>query len=68
MGSLDRERIHAALREMASDPFLGDVKYLRGQKDVLRRRVGDWRIFFRLAKEERHLLVSAVERRASTTY
>ena len=47
----DRKRIHAALREMATDPFRGDIKYLKGQKVMLRRRVGDWRIFFRLVPE-----------------
>jgi mRNA-degrading endonuclease RelE of RelBE toxin-antitoxin system len=64
----DRERIHAALVEMATDPFQGDVKYLKGRKDRLRRRVGDWRIFFRLVREQKHLVVSAIERRTSTTY
>ena len=68
IGPRDRERIHAALREMAADPFVGDVRYLRGQKDMLRRRVGDWRIFFRIVKEEKRLLVSAIEPRTSTTY
>jgi mRNA-degrading endonuclease RelE of RelBE toxin-antitoxin system len=64
----DRDRIHAALAEMGADPFRGDVKYLGGRKDTLRRRVGNWRIFFRLVQEQKHLLVSAIERRTSTTY
>ncbi|MGA9057095.1 MAG: type II toxin-antitoxin system RelE/ParE family toxin [Terriglobia bacterium] len=64
----DRERIHAALAGIAVDPFRGDIKYLKGQKDTLRRRVGDWRIFFRLVQQRKHVLVSAIERRTSTTY
>lgn len=64
----DRERIHNALRDMAANPFSGDIKHLKGYKDTLRRRVGDWRIFFRLVKEENRILVSAIERRSSTTY
>ena len=44
----DREGIHAALREMTIDPFRGDIKYLKGQKAMLRRRVGDWAILSRL--------------------
>jgi len=64
----DRERIHEALAEMAEDPFRGDIKYLKGQKETLRRRVGDWRIFFRLVQGRKHILVSAIERRTSTTY
>jgi mRNA-degrading endonuclease RelE of RelBE toxin-antitoxin system len=53
---------------MAADPFQGDIKYLKGQKVMLRRRVGDWRIFFRLVPEQKHLVVNAIERRTSTTY
>lgn len=53
---------------MASDPFKGDIKYLKSQKDRLRRRVGDWRIFFRLVPEQKLVLMSAIERRISTTY
>jgi mRNA-degrading endonuclease RelE of RelBE toxin-antitoxin system len=52
---------------MEMNPFLGDIKYLSGQ-DRLRRRVGDWRIFFRLDRTERILYVLAIERRISTTY
>ena len=64
----DLERIHAALREMATDPFKGDIKYLTGHQGTLRRRVGDWRIFFHLVSEERHVVITAIERRTSTTY
>jgi mRNA-degrading endonuclease RelE of RelBE toxin-antitoxin system len=64
----DRQRIHAALKEMATDPFRGDIKYLKGKKGRLRRRVGNWRIFFQLAPEQKHIVVSAIERRTSTTY
>ena len=63
----DRVRIRAALDEMESNPFQGDIKYLQGQ-DALRRRVGDWRIFFRLEPKQRTLYVTAIERRTSTTY
>jgi mRNA-degrading endonuclease RelE of RelBE toxin-antitoxin system len=64
----DRERIHAALKQMAADPFRGDIKYLKGEEGLLRRRVGDWRIFFRLIPEQRQILIPAIERRTSTTY
>ena len=64
----DRERLHTALKEMAANPFRGDIKYLKGQKGKLRRRVGDWRTFFHLEPEQKHLVVTAIERRTSTTY
>jgi len=64
----DRERIHAALKEMAADPLRGDIKYLKGQKGRLRRHVGDWRIFFHIVPERKHLVVTAIQRRTSITY
>lgn len=64
----DRERLRAALQEMAANPFHGDIKCLKAQKGKFRRRVGDWRIFFHLDPEQKHLVVTAIERRTSTTY
>lgn len=62
----DRERILAALAEMAQNPFEGDIKKLsRGE---YRRRVGSYRIFFDLLRDEKMVLVTSVERRTSTTY
>jgi mRNA interferase RelE/StbE len=65
--SPDQLRVRAAIEKMAADPFTGDVKYLKGQ-NRLRRRVGNWRIFFRLERDENILYIVAIERRTSTTY
>jgi mRNA-degrading endonuclease RelE of RelBE toxin-antitoxin system len=63
----DRARIRAALDELETHLFSGDIKYLKGDPR-LRRRVGSWRIFFRVERTERAIYVSAIERRSSTTY
>ena len=63
----DRVRIRAAIDEMEGDPFTGDIKFLKGQ-EKLRRRVGNWRIFFRIERAENILYIVAIERRTSTTY
>ena len=63
----DRARIRVAIDEMGVNPFSGDIKYLKGQ-NRLRRRVGSWRIFFRLERAENILYIVAIERRTSTTY
>jgi len=63
----DHKRIMAALAEMQQNPFDGDVRKLQGLPGF-RRRVGNWRIFFELHLEERRAVVTAVERRTSTTY
>ena len=38
-------RIASAIEAMATDPFAGDVKRMKGAP-YYRRRVGDWRIIF----------------------
>ena len=68
VASPDRERIEAILREMVADPFQGDLKLLKKQQKVFRRRIGAWRIFFFRVPNERRIVVSAIERRTSTTY
>jgi mRNA-degrading endonuclease RelE of RelBE toxin-antitoxin system len=62
------DRIQAVLREMLQEPFQGDIKLLRAPGRVFRRRVGSWRIFFYRIPNERIIVITAIERRSSTTY
>ena len=64
----DVDRIDDVLEEMCSDPYQGDVKFLRGSGGALRRRIGDWRILFELDKKTQLIVVIGVRRRASNTY
>lgn len=65
----DRTRILGALKELANDPFSGDIVHLKGRGALdFRRRVGSWRILFTLNHEARTVEVTAVLRRTSTTY
>ena len=66
--SSDRDRIRLAIDEMEEDPFLGDVRKLKGGGQGFRRRVGDWRIFFDIYPKQHRIVVTAIERRTSTTY
>ena len=63
----DRTRVLAALGEMQKNPFQGDIRKLQGLPGF-RRRVGDWRILFEIVAERRHVVVTAIMRRTSTTY
>ncbi len=63
----DRKRILAVLDEMQRNPFQGDIRKLQGLPGF-RRRVGSWRILFELVPECQHVVISAIERRTSTTY
>ncbi len=64
----DLEHISAAFAEMCSDPYSGDVKFLRGMGAVFRRRVGYWRILFELDSDKQLIIVLAFKRRGSKTY
>jgi mRNA-degrading endonuclease RelE of RelBE toxin-antitoxin system len=65
---LDRTRIMNAIEEMKDDPFRGDVRKLKGGLEGFRRRVGNWRIFFDIYPDDLQVVVTAIERRTSTTY
>jgi mRNA interferase RelE/StbE len=64
----ERDAVNRAFSLMCNDPFQGDVKFLRGGGGALRRRVGDFRIFYELHKDNKVIVVTAVERRGSNTY
>ncbi len=51
---------------MEYDPFHGDIKRLH--PTGWRRRVGNYRVFYDLEQKNREIVVTAVERRTSTTY
>jgi mRNA-degrading endonuclease RelE of RelBE toxin-antitoxin system len=52
---------------MVADPFRGDVLKLEGDENRYRRRVGNYRIFFRVDRAARSAGISAIVRRTSTT-
>lgn len=64
----EQSQINDAFSLMSVDPFNGDIKFLRGQSGALRRRVGDFRIFYELHYDNKLIVVTGVQRRASNTY
>ncbi len=58
MSSADRQRIHRALRLLASDPdnTALDTKGLQG-RDGFRLRIGDWRVLYELDRGRILILV-----------
>jgi mRNA-degrading endonuclease RelE of RelBE toxin-antitoxin system len=64
----DQKRIRVALDAMESNPLQGDIRKLKGSLEGFRRRVGDWRVFFDIYPDEARVVVTAIERRTSTTY
>ena len=64
---VDQQRIMAAVAGMEADPLSGDVVKLGGQ-DALRRRIGAYRIIFRIDFKTRVVAIVGIERRTTTTY
>jgi mRNA interferase RelE/StbE len=64
----DRQHVEAALFQMSTDPFTGDIGRIRGIVDGWRRRVGNYRLLFRLDYERELAVVTGIVRRTSTTY
>ena len=56
----DKERIGAAIRMLADDPFSGDVLKLEGSGHRWRRRVGNYRIFFSVDSTVKTVAVVAI--------
>lgn len=64
----DAEAILGVMKLLPADPYFGDVKKMRGQENVWRRRVGSYRIFYKLFFVGKIILVFHFERRVSKTY
>ena len=64
----DAERILQIIRSLPYDPYFGDVKKMKGEENVWRRRIGNYRIFYKLKNLEMVILVFRLERRTSSTY
>ena len=62
------EHILAVIRGLPEDPFYGDIKKMKGEHNVWRRRIGSYRIRYELLVHERVIHVFLVERRTSSSY
>jgi mRNA-degrading endonuclease RelE of RelBE toxin-antitoxin system len=47
---------------MSLNPYQGDVQFLKGSENALRRRVGDWGVLYELNQENKVIVVTAVKR------
>jgi len=65
-----QDQLLRSLREMAEDPFRGDVKPLKGRKwrGHYRKRAGRYRVIFLPRLQERIVEISAIVPRIEKTY
>lgn len=64
----DSERILDVFDQLIFDPYIGDIEKLEGEENKWRRRVGNYRIFYRIYQHSRTVYVVEIERRDSHTY
>lgn len=62
------ERLLSVIRDLPADPFRGDIKKMKGEQNVWRRRAGDYRIRYELIVEEKIVHVFLVERRTTSSH
>lgn len=65
-----RERVAHVVSSMEADPFMGDVKPLKGKewKGVFRRRLGSYRIIFAVHHATKTVTVVRILSRSEKTY
>ena len=53
---------------LAADPYFGDIQRMKGEINVWRRRIGSYRLFYKVDTKTKIILVFRLERRTSKTY
>jgi len=64
----DAQKIRSTIDRMADNPFFGDIQKLSGQPGGWRRRVGSYRIFYKVNLDTRSIFIYETARRTSKTY
>ncbi|MBU2052415.1 type II toxin-antitoxin system RelE/ParE family toxin [Patescibacteria group bacterium] len=64
----DCQHIIVVTQSLPINPFIGDIQKMKGEKNVWRRRIGSYRLFYEVLSEEKVVHVFRVERRTTQTY
>jgi mRNA interferase RelE/StbE len=67
LDSVIRDRIRAALHDLADNPTPAQVKALAGGDGLFRVRVGDWRVIYRVEHDQARVVIVDIGHR-STVY
>lgn len=60
-----QERILAELEGLLADPFSGDIKRIRGKKNIYRLRFGRFRVYFRTITASRSIEILFFDQRGA---
>ncbi|MDP3784581.1 MAG: type II toxin-antitoxin system RelE/ParE family toxin [bacterium] len=64
----DAEATLEVIKLLPRNPYFGDIQKMKDEENVWRRRVGNYRIFYKIKIADKIILVFKVERRNSKTY
>lgn len=64
----DAKRLLLVLERLTKNPYRGDIEKIRGENNVWRRRVGNYRILYEIIPKRRHIDVFQIRRRTTATY
>ncbi len=64
----DRQRVEEHVGDPAFDPYQGDIRKLKGEKNSWSKRLGEYRVFYEIDQTSRVIDVFHVERRNTQTY
>lgn len=64
----DCENVMEVLRSLPVNPFFGDIQKMKGEENSWRRRIGSYRLFYKLFTNQKIILISQLNRRTSNTY
>lgn len=64
----DKEKIITVIGDFIINPYAGDIEKMEGERNVWRRRVGSYRIFYEILNNKNIIYVFEVVRRTSITY
>jgi len=63
-----KERIKKGILEIINDPWEKGTIKVKGYSDVRRKRIGDYRIIYRIDEQRQEILIAMVVRRDEETY
>ncbi len=64
----DAKRLLFVLEKLAENPYQGDIEKIKGEDNVWRRRVGNYRILYEIIPKGNYINVFQVRRRTTSTY
>lgn len=64
----DGQHLLFILEDLSNSPYQGDIEKIAGEKNVWRRRIGNYRLLYDISSHQKLISVLDVQRRTTATY